>query len=126
MNLVTYLFIGFGGFLGAIARVYFSSLVDKSSVTIFPLGTLGVNLLGSLVMGALFAYFQNSSIDNNLKVMITSGFLGAFTTYSTFSMQSVNLFLSGDYIYALANMLANVLGSVLMAWLGYKIITHLI
>lgn len=117
----TILAIGFGGFLGAIARAYTVELTNKHIPIEFPLGILLVNLIGSFIIGVLFAYFSYYTVNVNLKAFLTTGFLGALTTYSTFAIESYLLFGTSIYL-ALTNIILNLLGSIIAAGSGYKLI----
>lgn len=122
MSWQTALAIGSGGFLGAISRAYLNGLISHKIPHTLPFGTLGVNLLGSFIMGVLIAGFIYMSISPHLKSFLTTGFLGALTTYSTFAMESFLLFNGGSILLALTNMTLNVVGSVIMAGSGYYLV----
>lgn len=95
--MIHWLAVGVGGFLGAISRWQLSATVQKLATTLpIPLGVLGVNSLGSLLMG-LFAGFSYAKgwWNTPLHLAIATGFLGAFTTYSSFSLEGVELLRSG-------------------------------
>lgn len=117
----TVLAIGLGGFLGAIARAYCVHLSNKIVPLEFPVGILFVNILGSFIIGALFALFTYYTVSDSLKGFLTTGFLGALTTYSTFAIESFFL-LQTSFFIGIANMLLNVLGTVLAAASGYKLL----
>jgi len=108
-----------GGSLGALMRFVVSSSITEKLGTSFPYGTLTVNVLGSFVMGFLAMFLvERMGLDPLLRLGIFVGFLGAFTTFSTFSMETMNLFEQGESVRALANMFLNVVLSVLAVWLG--------
>jgi CrcB protein len=121
MNLQTAIAIGSGGFFGAISRAYMIGVVNRFFPHSLPLGTLFVNLLGSLIMGFLFALFESLDTPPHIKSILTTGFLGAFTTYSTFAIESLWLIKSSPYLGVL-NIILNALGCVLFAYIGYKFI----
>ncbi len=126
MSWQTILAIGSGGFIGAILRAYLNGLISHKIPHVLPFGTLGVNLLGSFIMGALFAYFmQNSAIPIHLKSFLTTGLLGALTTYSTFAIESFWMIEGGSLMLAALNMSLNVFGTVMMAGGGYYLIQNL-
>ena len=121
----TLLAIGAGGFLGAIARAYTVHLTNKYVPLEFPLGILLVNLVGSFLIGMLFAYFTSFSVADTTKAFLTTGFLGALTTYSTFAIESYLLFNVSIFL-AISNITLNVVGTILCAASGYKLILFFI
>ncbi len=129
MSGYTFLAIGIGGFLGAVLRAYLNGVVNHQFPHVLPLGTLGVNLIGSLVIGVLFAVFANTTqstlLSVEMKSFLTTGLLGGLTTYSTFAMESFFLLQGGSYLLAAANMAMNVFGTVLMAGAGFTLTSAL-
>lgn len=117
----TLLAIGTGGFLGAVARAYTVHLVNKHIPLEFPLGVLIVNILGSFIIGILFAVFAHYTFNDSTKAFLTTGFLGALTTYSTFAIESFFL-LQNSLFLGLLNMALNLFGTVLAAASGYKLL----
>lgn len=117
----TLLAVGLGGFLGAIARAYTVHIVNRVYPYEFPLGILLVNVIGSFIIGIMFAIFLHYNLPDNLKSFITTGFLGALTTYSTFAIESFFL-LQTSIVLGLTNMALNLFGTILAAASGYKLI----
>jgi CrcB protein len=125
MNITTIITVASGGAIGATLRLLISTAVNKTFVHTLPFGTLAVNLLGSLLIGILFAYFHlNTSLSPHLKTLLITGILGALTTYSTFAIESFFLLESGHYTHAFANMVLNLLGTILFAGIGYTTLIH--
>ena len=125
MNITTIIAVASGGALGATSRLLLSTAVNKTFIHTLPLGTLVVNLLGSLFIGILFAYFHlNTSLSPHLKTFLITGILGALTTYSTFAIESFFLLESGHYAHAFANMALNLFGTILFAGIGYMTLLH--
>ena len=120
LNWSMILAIGVGGFIGSIARAYAVHFTNKYFPIEFPLGILFVNLVGSFLAGVLFAYFSNYPLSVNLKAFLTTGFLGALTTYSTFAIESYLLWGTSIYI-AIANITLNLVGTILAAGSGFKL-----
>ena len=91
MGLQAFLLVGIGGACGAMAR-YGVGLLVKSPVTAFPWATFGVNIVGSLLMGALMGWLSRRSVANEaMRLLLAVGLLGGFTTFSAFSMELLNL-----------------------------------
>ena len=125
MNSLTIIAVASGGAVGATLRLLINGIVNKHFVHALPLGTLTVNLFGSLLIGILFAYFHlNSSLSPHLKTFMITGILGALTTYSTFAIESFFLLEAGDYMHAFANMALNLFGTILFAGIGYMTLLH--
>jgi len=113
--------IGLGGFMGALGRYWISGIAQKFSDR-FPLGTLSVNLLGSFAVGLLATLFlEKVIVSAELRLFVLVGLLGAFTTYSTFSLETVSLMRNGEWMFAIYNILTNVLGTLIAVWAGVSI-----
>ena len=126
MSLTTIIAVASGGAIGATLRLLINGFTNKHIVHVLPFGTLVVNLVGSLLIGMLFAYFHlNTSLPPQLKTFLVTGILGALTTYSTFAIESFFLLQSGHYIHAFANMALNLFGTILLAGLGYLLIMQI-
>jgi len=123
MSWQTILAIGSGGFIGAVLRAYLNGLISHRVPHELPFGTLGVNLIGSFIMGALIAYFMYTTIFTpHMKSFLTTGVLGALTTYSTFAIESFFLLEGGSITLALINITLNLIGSIFMAGSGYYLV----
>jgi len=100
--------IGLGGFLGAIARYGLSRYVNQY-VSQFPLGTLSVNVIGSLILGFVgYSIIYGKNISPELRGFISIGFIGAFTTMSTFAFETTRLWDVGHHWISMVNIAANV------------------
>jgi CrcB protein len=112
--------IGSGGFIGAVLRVYLNGVISHKFPHDIPIGTLGVNLIGSFIMGVLIAYFMYTTYFSlNAKSFLSTGVLGALTTYSTFAIESFFLLERGNILLASANISLNVFGTIFMAGSGF-------
>jgi len=121
----TILAVGCGGFLGAVTRVYVTHTMNLSMKSDFPWGILTVNIIGSFLIGILFAIFVHYTVSDTLKAFLTSGFLGALTTYSTFAIESFFL-LNSSLILGATNMFLNLFGTIVAAGSGYKLLSFLL
>jgi len=119
MNSTQIIAIMLGGSLGAISRYLISTWINNKIDANFPFGTLSVNVVGSFLMGFLAMWLvEKIGLNPLLRLALFVGFLGAFTTFSTFSMETFNLFEEGLALRALLNMLINVSFTVLAVWMG--------
>jgi CrcB protein len=115
------LVIALGGSLGALSRYYLSKMITDYSGGTFPWGTLMVNLIGALLIGFLYGLFDRIIIPIEFRVFITIGFIGAFTTFSTFALESVNLLREGEIKLGLSNIIINNGASIICVLLGFYI-----
>ena len=115
--------VGLGGFIGAVLRSYINGIVNENIKHDIPFGTLSVNLLGSFMLGILYAYFHfNHIVNSDIQKFLETGMMGALTTYSTFAVESFFLFKTKNYIMAFSNMFLNLFGTILMVAAGYRIV----
>lgn len=111
--------IAAGGAAGALLRYWMSMGVHLLTGRAFPYGTLAVNVTGSLLMGLLYVLFiERMDIDPLWRGALLIGLLGAFTTFSTFSIETLNLLENGEPIKAAVNVLASVSVCIVACWLG--------
>ena len=112
--------VALGGALGAIARYLLSSHVGKVLGTGFPFGTLTVNVIGSFVMGVCAVLIiEHLKLPGYWREFVMVGFLGALTTFSTFSLDGLNLLQSGQVATAIMYFVISVTGSVLACVSGW-------
>ena len=109
------LFIALGGAGGAVSRYLLSNWVHGLWEGRLPLGTLLVNMLGSFAIGVIFVLIERQVVHPDWRGVLMVGFLGAFTTFSTFSLETISLFEQGHMAHALIYMLASSVLCVVMA-----------
>jgi fluoride exporter len=114
--------IAFGGAAGAVLRFLISGGVYALLGRDFPFGTLVVNVFGSLVMGLSFALLVERMISGpEWRAFLMIGLLGALTTFSTFSIETLNLLEDGELFKAFSNVLLSVMLCLLSAWVGVMV-----
>ena len=123
---VQYIFVFLGGGLGAVCRYLATSLFAVRFGAAFPYGTLFVNVSGSFLMGLLIGVLpllpRDVLLPESLRFLLAVGFLGGFTTFSSFSMETLTLLQGANALSALWNVLANVAFGVAAAWAGLLLV----
>lgn len=116
---MSYLAVAFGGALGALSRYWMYNAWTKFSESQFPYVTLLVNVAGSLLIGVAFVLLvERGEIGLEWRNVINVGFLGAFTTFSTFSLDALGLLEQGQISLALIYIISSVVICIFAAWLG--------
>ena len=116
------LYLACGGALGTLLRYGVAGLIFKSEKTILPWGTIAVNLVGCFVIGLLWALLEKVHVSVNLRAFLFIGVLGAFTTFSTYALETFIEAQYGGFRYALLNILiSNVLG-ICAVWMGFSLV----
>ncbi|NOY94863.1 MAG: fluoride efflux transporter CrcB [Chlorobi bacterium] len=119
----TILIVGTGGFTGSVLRYLVQVLVEKWQDSTFPLGTFIVNILGSLIIGAVFALAEKGDILNpELRIFMTVGFCGGFTTFSAFAYNNLNMLKDNSIYYLLLNIGGSLTLGILAVYLGIILI----
>jgi len=125
MNLI---YIVIGGGTGALLRYLTSQFVNNLYNKSFSLGTIVVNCVGALLIGFLFNIFDMFGINTKYKLLIITGFLGGYTTFSTYSLETVNYFINGNIKFGVLNILLNNILCILFVlfglWLNKIIFTN--
>ncbi|HWU00251.1 MAG TPA: fluoride efflux transporter CrcB [Terriglobales bacterium] len=120
--MITYLYIAIGSALGGMARYWCSGFVAERLGETFPWGTIFINILGSFVIG-FFATFSGPDsryiISPNMRQFVMVGLCGGYTTFSSFSLQTLNLIRDGEVAAAGANIGLSVLLCLVAVWLGH-------
>ena len=114
-----YLLVGAGGFLGAIARYWMGSFIGSRMGVRFPYGTVVINISGSFLIGLIVTLIaQRTHWNTNWSYLIPIGFIGAYTTFSTFELETLRSFQEGEIFYAFANVTVSVVFGFIAVWLG--------
>jgi CrcB protein len=91
MNIYGILLVGIGGFFGSIARYMTVQMIDGRINSVFPYGTLAVNVIGCFILGLISGMFYQQLSKDNLRLLLATGFCGGFTTFSAFALENFNL-----------------------------------
>jgi CrcB protein len=114
--MVQVVLIAVGGSLGCVARFGVSSMASGAASGAFPWGTLAVNLTGSFLIGVFGELFGTAIVPSGLRSSVTIGFLGGYTTFSAYTLETLNLLRDGEFRVALFNILgSNLLGIAFVA-----------
>jgi CrcB protein len=121
---LAYLWVALGGALGSVARFWLNGIVSERYGATFPWGTMTVNVLGSFVIGVLGALtIPEGRLSSEARTVTTQllmiGICGGFTTFSSFSLQTLNLVRDREWLYAGGNILLSVALCLIATWLGY-------
>lgn len=119
-HLLPYLLVGIGGFLGANARFVVGTWAGAAFGTRFPLGTFVVNLSGCFLIGVLGTLIVERLVarPDHVQLLLAIGFLGAYTTFSSFEFENHALFLDGEWLMATLNIVLSVLLGLVAVRLG--------
>ncbi|AFH47732.1 Membrane protein [Ignavibacterium album JCM 16511] len=118
--ILNYFYVMAGAALGGLLRYVVADLVQRNSKIIFPFGTLTVNILGSFLLGLIIFFLgEREIISPELRLFLTVGICGGFTTFSTFSYETLALIQSAEFLQAAYNILLNVILSVAAVYLAY-------
>ena len=125
--MINILLVGFGGFIGSVSRYLASGYVQQTTKSIdFPYGTLAVNVIGCFIIGFLAQLAEDRGVfTSQSRLFVFTGFLGGFTTFSSFGNETLNLARDSQMMNAFANVGANVLLGLFAVWLG-RTVSYLI
>jgi fluoride exporter len=118
--LLRYLAIGLAGFVGAITRVLVATLFGRLNIR-FPIGTMVINVTGSLFLGWFLTYVGMRNVSDTTRLAIGAGFVGAYTTFSTFMYESNRLSDEGAGIEAIMNLLGSLILGIIAVRVGMMI-----
>ncbi len=115
-----YLLVAVGAAFGGMLRYWMSGFVQKFTILSFPIGTLSVNILGSFALGIIIFYFDAKElISSEMRLLLTIGVCGGFTTFSTFSYETFELLRDSQILWAITNILLNLFLSIFAIIFAY-------
>ncbi|MFN2458340.1 MAG: fluoride efflux transporter CrcB [Chitinophagaceae bacterium] len=112
------LLVGLGGALGSIIRY---TLQRFNTGSVFPYGTLLVNLSGCLLIGILWGFWNRNNLNDESRTLLMTGFCGGFTTFSAFTLEAVQLIHQNKWLLLVGYISLSVIGGILMTFAGYKL-----
>ena len=113
-----FLFLAIGGTAGTLLRYLLSGFVSNLTKGIFPYGTLVINLIGAFLIGIFWEMSARFEFSYEIKVFLFIGILGSFTTFSTYTLETINLFQDGEIKLAAFNLIISNLGGLILVILG--------
>ena len=115
------LWVGVGGAIGSMLRYFLQRQLNAD----FPLGTLSVNILGCLLIGILWALVVRNQLNESWRLALMAGFCGGFTTFSSFTLESLQLLQQNRYLFFTVYTIGNVVIGLLATFAGYKIFSNI-
>lgn len=120
-----YIYVGIAGFFGAITRAFIGKIVLFRGSN-FPINTFIINLTGSLILSFFLTItLDRLKVNPRLRLAITTGFLGAYTTFSTFAVKTINLIKKGYIIIGFIYVLGSTVGGLIAAWIGLSLAKYI-
>ncbi len=120
--MTNYVLVFVGGGIGAAARYWLQGFIYAETGTRFPFGTLAVNVVGCFFIGLLMSSLEERFlVYPSIRVFLTVGILGGFTTFSSFSFETMSLFRDGEALYAFTNAFGSLVLCLFFTWLGLQL-----
>ena len=125
---MNYLLVFIGGGIGSVARYTVTTIAKNFTTINFPFGTLTVNIFGSFLMGIITSLIASKFFADSepIRLFLAVGFLGGFTTFSSFSMETLTLLEKHEILYAFANIAANMTFGLLAAYCGVMLVKNIL
>ncbi|MEO6220412.1 MAG: fluoride efflux transporter CrcB [Ginsengibacter sp.] len=114
--------VGIGSFIGGISRYLLSQLIQNKFPSAFPFGTLSVNIIGCFIIGLMFGFNERNYISMEWYLFLVMGILGGFTTFSSFSIETIALIRNGQHWLALSYVSSSIFIGLLATFAGISVI----
>ncbi len=119
MHIKEFIAVGSGGFIGSVLRYLVSGWAYRFTNSPFPIGTLAVNTIGSFLLGLIMGLSSRAIISSNVRLFLAIGVMGGFTTFSTFSYETMMLLVHKSFGEAFLNITLSFFLGLILAYLGY-------
>lgn len=117
------LLVGIGGFIGSVSRYYSQQIITRFFPSSLPFGTLAINVAGCFLIGVIYAFSEKGNIlTPEWRLFLATGFCGGFTTFSTFSFESIQLINDGEWLYVSLYVTFSVFIGFIATYLGMSLI----
>ncbi len=115
------LLIGIGSFIGGVLRYLTTLFIQSKFLSTFPIGTLTVNILGSLIIGIIFGLSEKANLSLEWRLFLATGICGGFTTFSAFSIETLSMLQDGQYFYGFGYVGLSILFSLIAVFMGISL-----
>ncbi|MEO6836765.1 MAG: fluoride efflux transporter CrcB [Ginsengibacter sp.] len=117
--------VGLGSFIGGVARYLITLLIQNKFTSTFPYGTLGVNIIGCFLIGIIYGLSERGNVGAEWRIFLATGIMGGFTTFSSFSNDTVSMLRDAQYWQALSYIGTSVLVGIAATFVGISLIKYL-
>ncbi len=119
------LFVGLGSFIGGISRYLVTLFVQNKILSTFPYGTLVVNIIGCFLIGVIYALSERGNVSPEWRIFLATGIMGGFTTFSSFSNETVSMLRDAEYLPALSYIALSIIIGLAATFGGISLIKYL-
>lgn len=119
------LFVGLGSFIGGISRYLVSVFIQNKFLSTFPYGTLAVNIIGCFLIGIIYGFSERGNMNAEWRIFLATGIMGGFTTFSSFSNETVSMLRDAQYLQAFSYIFFSVIIGLAVTFAGISLIKYL-
>lgn len=119
------LFVGLGSFIGGISRYVVSLFIQNKFLSTFPYGTLAVNIIGCFLIGIIYGFSERGNMNAEWRIFLATGIMGGFTTFSSFSNETVSMLRDAQYLQAFSYIFFSVIIGLAVTFAGISLIKYL-
>jgi CrcB protein len=118
------LFVGLGSFIGGISRYLISLFIQNKFLSTFPYGTLAVNIMGCFLIGIVYGFSERGNMNAEWRIFLATGIMGGFTTFSSFSNETVSMLRDAQYLQAFSYILFSLIVGLAVTFAGISLIKY--